>query len=111
MMTILTHVTLKQGCEPAWDAAMRDRMSAAREQPGWIGGQILIPLEALNCRVIVGTWQTRAHWEGWHNDPAFAETRRRLADLESEPHDDEWHEVVEEIRRPVTALGSGAVAA
>ena len=110
MMTIITHVTLKKGAEPEWDAAMRDRMSAARDQPGWIGGQILIPLDGLDCRVIVGTWQTRAHWESWHNDGAFAETRQRLAGLEASPHEDEWHEVLEEIRRPVTALGSGSIA-
>src|SRR6266511_6222356 len=35
MMTIVTHVTLKEGTEPEWDAAMRERMQAARDQPGW----------------------------------------------------------------------------
>jgi heme-degrading monooxygenase HmoA len=111
MMTIITHVTLRQGAEPEWDAAMRQRMMAARDQPGWIGGQILLPLDGLNRRVIIGTWQTRAHWETWHADAAFAETRRRLAGLEVSPREDEWYEVVEEIRRPVTALGSGDIAA
>jgi hypothetical protein len=33
------------------------------------------------------------------------------AGLEASPHQDEWHEVVEEIRRPATALGSGDIAA
>jgi heme-degrading monooxygenase HmoA len=111
MVTIITYVTLREGAEPAWDEAMRERMTAARDQAGWIGGQVLIPLEALNRRLIVGTWQTRAHWEAWHSDPAFTQTRRRLAGLEAGPHRDEWHEVVEEIRRPATALGSGEIAA
>src|SRR5205814_529037 len=31
MMTIVTHVTLKKGTEPEWDAAMRERLVAARE--------------------------------------------------------------------------------
>ena len=31
-------------------------------------------------RVIVGTWRTRADWDGWHHDPTFAETRQRLGD-------------------------------
>jgi len=40
-MTVVTQVTLKTGCEPEWDAAMRDRLSAAPGRPGWIGGQLL----------------------------------------------------------------------
>jgi heme-degrading monooxygenase HmoA len=111
MMTIITHVTLREGAEPEWDAAMRDRMLAARERPGWVGGQLLIPVDGLNRRVIVGTWQTRAHWESWHGDATFAETRRRLSGLESQPREEYWFEVVEEVRRPVTQLGTGERAA
>ena len=103
MMTIVTRITLKEGAEPSWDAAMRERMSAAREQAGWIGGQIMIPLDGPDRRVIVGTWQTRAHWEAWHSDPKFAETRRRIDGLEAGPREEWWHEVIEDIRRPATA--------
>ena len=53
MMTIVTHVTLKEGTEPDWDIVMRERMQAARDQPGWIGGQLLIPLDGPNRRVII----------------------------------------------------------
>ena len=102
MMTIVTYVTLKEGTEPQWDEAMRERLMAARDQPGWIGGQLLMPVDALNRRVIVGTWQTRAHWEAWHGDPAFAETRRRLGGLEAEPHEEAWYEVIEAVE-PSTA--------
>ena len=28
MMTIVTHVTLKEGHEPEWDAAMRERLGS-----------------------------------------------------------------------------------
>ena len=111
MMTIVTHLTLKEGTEPEWDAAMRERLIAARDRPGWIGGQLLIPLDGLNRRVIVGTWQTRAHWEAWHADAAFAATRRRLEGLEAAPSEQWWHEVIEEVRQPLTALGSGNIAA
>jgi heme-degrading monooxygenase HmoA len=60
MMTIVTHVTLKEGSEPEWDAAMRTRLAAVRGRPGWIGTQLLIPSDGLHRRVIIGTWQTRA---------------------------------------------------
>jgi heme-degrading monooxygenase HmoA len=108
MMTIVTQVTLKEGAEPAWDAAMRDRLLAARQQAGWIGGQLLMPLDHLSRRIIIGSWQTRAHWEAWHNDPAFAETRRRLEGLEAQPSEQWWHEVIEDVRRPAIALDAAA---
>jgi heme-degrading monooxygenase HmoA len=94
MMTIVTHVTLKVGSEPEWDAAMRARLEAAKGQAGWMGGQLLMPLDKLNRRVIIGTWQTRADWETWHADEAFAETRKRLEGLEEGPNEEWWHEVI-----------------
>jgi heme-degrading monooxygenase HmoA len=97
MMTIVTHVTLKEGSEPEWDMSMQQRLSAAKKQPGWLGGQLLMPLDGLNKRVIVGTWENRAAWEAWHTDDAFAETRKRLEGLESAPSEQWWHEVILEV--------------
>jgi heme-degrading monooxygenase HmoA len=111
MMTIVTYVTLKEGVEPEWDAQMRERMVAARQQPGWISGQLLIPLDGVNRRVIVGTWQTRAHWEAWHNDAAFTETRRRLAGLEAKAHEESWHEVIESVGQAGASDSRGVIAA
>jgi heme-degrading monooxygenase HmoA len=101
MMTIVTRVTLKEASEPEWDAAMRARLAAARRQPGWIGAQLLIPLDDLRKRVLIGTWKTRADWEAWHKDPAFAETRQRLAGLEAAPSEEWWHEVILDARGAV----------
>lgn len=98
MMTIVTHVTLTPGSEPEWDSAMRERLQTAKDRPGWAGGQLLIPLEHLNKRVIIGTWATRADWEAWHTDPAFESTRQRLAGLQQAPNEHWWHEVVLEQR-------------
>lgn len=98
MMTIMTVVTLNEGSEPEWDAAMRDRLEAAKGQPGWVGGQLAMPVDRLDQRVIIGTWDTRAHWEAWHNDPALAETRERLEGLQAEPADVRWYEVIESER-------------
>jgi heme-degrading monooxygenase HmoA len=106
MMTIVTHVTLKQGSEPEWDAVMRERLDAARGQPGWIGGQLLIPLDRLDKRIIVGTWETRAAWEAWHQDPAFSETRKRLEGLETGTGEHWWHEVLLDVRPAQTASRS-----
>src|SRR5215471_6396458 len=98
MMTIVTHVTLKQGSEPDWDAAMRERLAAAAVRSGWIGGQLLMPLDKLNRRVIVGTWQTRADWEAWHQDSAFEQTRQRMQGLETGEAEHWWHEVLDDVR-------------
>ncbi len=94
MMTIVTHVRLKEGAAPEWDAAMRDRLEGARSQPGWVGGELAMPLDHLTRRVIIGTWQTRADWEAWHADATFAETRQRLDGLEDGPPKQRWHEVI-----------------
>lgn len=98
MMTVITEVTLKSGAEPEWDAAMRDRLTAARGRPGWVGGQLLIPLDKQNKRVVVGTWRSRADWQAWHEDRAFAETRGRMEGLQEGESAMTWHEVVVEER-------------
>jgi heme-degrading monooxygenase HmoA len=103
MMTIVTHVHLKEGAGREWDAAMRARLSAAKKRAGWVGGQLLRPSDKPDRRVIVGTWRTRADWEAWHRDPQFAETRRRLDGLESEPAQHWWHEVVVDVRKSAAA--------
>lgn len=102
MMTIVTGVTLKTGSEPEWDAAMRERLAAARGRPGWVAAQLLIPLDGQNKRVVVGTWQSRADWQAWHEDEAFAETRSRMEGLQEGESAMSWHEVV------VDARGEGA---
>jgi len=48
MMTIVTHITLKEGSQPEWDAVMRERLEMARQQPGFVRGQLLIPLAVLS---------------------------------------------------------------
>jgi len=50
MVTVVTHVPLKEGTEHEWDALMAERMAAAKKQPGWVGGQLL---RSPNGRVIV----------------------------------------------------------
>lgn len=87
---------------------MRDRITAASERPGWVGAQLLIPLDELNQRVIIGTWQTRADWEAWHGDPDFAATRSHLEGLEAEPSRHQWHEVTEDARGSDTSLDAAA---
>lgn len=102
MMTVITRVALVEGSEPEWDAVMRERLSAAHAQRGWLGGQLLIPLDALDTRVIVGIWETRADWEAWHEDPAFKETRDRLDELQVQQQETAWHEVLVDVRAPET---------
>jgi heme-degrading monooxygenase HmoA len=99
MMTIVTHVHLKEGAGQEWDGAMRTRLSAAKKRPGWVGGQLLRQSDKPDRRVIVGTWRARADWEAWHQDPQFAETRRRLDGLENGPAEHWWHEVVLDVRK------------
>ena len=103
MMTIVTHVHLKEGAGRDWDAAMRTRLSAVNKRPSWVGGQLLRPADNPNRRVIVGTWRTRADWEAWHHDPQFTETRQRLDGLESAPAEHWWHDVMLDVRKASTS--------
>jgi hypothetical protein len=66
MMTIVTHVTLREGAEPEWDAAMRERLAAATDD-----------------------------WEVLHQDPAFAKKRQRIEGLEDGSSEQWWHEVLD----------------
>jgi heme-degrading monooxygenase HmoA len=99
MKTIVTQVHLRPGAGRDWDAVMRRRLSAARKRSGWVGGQLLRPADNEDKRVIVGTWRTRADWEGWHHDPTFAETRQRLEGHENAPAEHSWHDVVLDVRK------------
>src|SRR4029434_9868420 len=99
MMTIVTHVPLREGTGRDWDAAMRTRLSAARKASGWVGGQLLRPADKPDRRVIGGTWRPRAHGEACHHDPQFTETRQRLDGLESAPAEHWWHDVVLDVRK------------
>jgi heme-degrading monooxygenase HmoA len=94
MESVITRVVLNEGVGSEWEAAMRDRMTAAESSPGWIGGSILTRVEEDNARLIVGIWETRADWERWHEDPAFRDTAERLRGLESDPGTPVWHQVV-----------------
>jgi heme-degrading monooxygenase HmoA len=94
METVITRLTLKDGAEQEWDATMSDRMKAAEDQDGWVGGQLLRPVDEPSTRVIVGTWASRANWEDWHGEEAFRETRERLEGLQTGPADVTWHEAV-----------------
>jgi heme-degrading monooxygenase HmoA len=100
MMTVITSITLSQGAEPEWDAAMRERLENARGRAGWVRGEVLMPLDPMNRRVIVGTWRTRADWEAWHGDPAFAALRERLDSLQAEHAEPVWYEVVSDVTAP-----------
>jgi heme-degrading monooxygenase HmoA len=115
MVTIVTDIHLKDGAAGDWDELMRERMAAARRQPGWVGGQLLQPTGDPQRRLIVGTWQTRDDWQAWHHDPSFEETRQELDELVSGPEQHMWHEVVLEVRKvgkaPRAATGKAPGAA
>ncbi len=99
MMTIVTHVSIQSGQEPAWDTAWKERVKSARSQPGWIAVQLAIPASSVNERVIIGTWETRADWEAWHATPEFQQTRKEMEKLETEIRSEWWHEVLIEEHR------------
>ena len=96
-VTVITHHVLRDDTAAReWDAAMYERLSAARSQPGWVGGQLLRAINDRMLRTIVGTWESREAWEAWHGEEAFRETRERLDGLQLRPSETTWYEVIEE---------------
>jgi heme-degrading monooxygenase HmoA len=94
MMTIVTHIKIAEGQEPAWDAAMRERLTTAKAQSGFVSVQLAIPADAPDERVVIGTWDSRADWEAWHETDSFRSTRERMDECEVERRGEWWHEVV-----------------
>jgi heme-degrading monooxygenase HmoA len=94
MLTVITRLTLRDGAAEEWDRTMSERMRSVEGQAGWIGGQLLKPVDEPSARVIVGTWESRERWEAWHHEEAFRETRERLEGLQAGPAEVVWHEAV-----------------
>jgi heme-degrading monooxygenase HmoA len=94
MLTVITTTRLRQGTQQEWDAAIGARFRSAQGRPGWVGGQLLNPVEAPDTRVIVGTWRAKEDWQAWHQDPTFADQRNRLDALQAEPATTTWYTVV-----------------
>jgi heme-degrading monooxygenase HmoA len=108
MVTIVTEIEVKQGRAEEWDAAMQERMSAVRHQPGWVGGQMLRPEGDPVKRLIVGTWQTRDDWKRWHDDPQVATTREELNGLTEGAEQHEWYGVVLDVRPAQQTRGAAS---
>ena len=90
MMTVITETTLETGQEAQWDQAFQERLAAARQQPGWIGVQLLIPVDDPDRRVVVGTWESR---EAWHQTDTFQRTRQRMNEADRSDGRERWFQV------------------
>jgi heme-degrading monooxygenase HmoA len=93
MMTIITESTIQPGNEAGWDEAFQERLEAAKEQPGWLATQVLIPEGDPQKRVIVGTWESREAWERWHQADPFRQTRQQLDTLDQSDGRERWFSV------------------
>ena len=78
MVTVVTHVRLREGAQEEWDAVFAQRVEAARERQGFVFVQLCRTDGDAGERVIVGCWERDEDWESWHNDPEFVETRNEL---------------------------------
>ena len=78
MKTVITETTVKSGQEQAWDAVYHDRLAHAKQQPGFVGMELLIPEGEPDKRLVVGTWRSKDDWSNWHQTPGFQQTRDRM---------------------------------
>ena len=93
MMTVITESTIQPGNEAQWDRAFEERQRAAREQPGWLALQVLIPEGEPQKRVVVGTWESREDWARWHAADPFQKTREQLDRADASDGRERWFAV------------------
>jgi heme-degrading monooxygenase HmoA len=103
MQCIITETRVKEGQEAAWDRAYHERAEDARQQPGWVGLQLLAPQDDPRRRVVVGTWRNREDWEHWHASDVFQRTRDALNAATEDDGHERWLTVVEEHVAPQAA--------
>ena len=78
MMTVITETTLEPGQEAEWDQAFQERLAAARQQPGWIGVQLLIPVDDPDRGGGGGTRGGRGGGGGWAPSHPFPRSGPRV---------------------------------
>ena len=71
MVTVVTHIRVKEGREADWDRVFSERVEAAQSQQGFAFVQLCKSQPNTSERVIVGTWEQHEDWEAWHHDPEF----------------------------------------
>jgi heme-degrading monooxygenase HmoA len=98
MMTVVSTTQLRSGSVEEWDQLILKRFRSAHDRKGWISGQLLVPADAPDTRVIIGTWRSRQDWEAWHEDPDFLSVRARLDELQQVGHQTTWYEVLEHVQ-------------
>jgi heme-degrading monooxygenase HmoA len=100
MVTVVTHVRLREGAAKEWEAVFAQRAEAARERQGFVFVQLCRTDADAGERVIVGSWERHEDWESWHHDPEFFETRNELEHATADgTGDTQWFEVLLEQRR------------
>lgn len=96
MMTVVSTMQLHSGSVEEWDELILKRFRSAHDRQGWISSQLLVPADAPDTRVIIGTWRSRQDWEAWH-EAAFPSVRARLDELQQVDHRTTWYEVLENV--------------
>jgi heme-degrading monooxygenase HmoA len=99
MKTVITRVRVQPDQEEEWDEAFRERVEAAKQQPGFVSAHVCAPDEAPDERLVIGTWQSEDDWRQWHEQEEFVETRRRLERADEESGRPVWHAVLIDERR------------
>jgi heme-degrading monooxygenase HmoA len=83
MVTIISRQTVSPEDHSAWETAIRERAEGATRQPGFVRGQVLVPMDQPDVRTIIGTWESRADWERFRDSAVYTRTAEQLAGLSS----------------------------
>ncbi|MBB6096904.1 heme-degrading monooxygenase HmoA [Deinobacterium chartae] len=68
----------------AFEENFRHRAGAVDGMPGFVRNQVLRPAQEGQPYVVVTTWESREHFEGWVNSDAFRQGHARSGSLPRE---------------------------
>ena len=87
---VIGRFNLRPSAEPAWDAAFRERVEAARSAPGWLGVSAWTPVEAASQRIVVGRWRSSADFDAWTQTESYRRTKSILDSCQATAPEIEW---------------------
>ena len=104
MITTMNRISVHPDHMEAFETNFRNRAGLVDKMPGFVGNQLLRPVNPGDPYIVLTHWESRADFENWVHSEAFAKGHARSGSLPSDtftaPSKVELHEVILDTSRP-----------
>jgi heme-degrading monooxygenase HmoA len=104
MITVANRIYVSRDYTEQFEKAFRERAGLVDKMPGFVGNQVLRPVNDGDPYVILTLWQHRMDFENWIRSEEFIQGHARSGTLPREaypkPNVLELHEVLQDSSRP-----------